>query len=66
MKNPTWDDSRPHTDEEIKVEIRRMTGEIEQMLESSRQSDERTQRNIEETGRTLQRIREKLNVARPL
>lgn len=63
MKNPTWDDSVPHSKAEIKAEIRRMASELEEMLDQARQSDERTQRNIAETARTLQRIRERLNVA---
>ncbi len=64
MKNPAWDDSRPHSKEEIKSEIRRMASELGEMLEQAQQSDERTQRNIESTARTLQRIRERLNVER--
>ncbi len=66
MKNPTWDDTRPHSDEEIKGEIRRMASEMEEMLEWSRQSSERTQRNIRSTAHTLERIREKFNVERSI
>ncbi len=65
MKNPTWDDSRPHTKQEIKAEIRRMASELKEMLEQSRQSNERTQRNIAETTRILEQVQERLNVARP-
>lgn len=63
MKNPVWDDTVPHSDEEIKAEIRRMASELEEMLERSRQSDARAQRNIQETNRILERLQENLNVA---
>ena len=65
MQNPTWDDSRPHTKAEIKAEIRRMASELEAMLERSRQSDERAQRNQQETARNLQWVREQLHVGKP-
>lgn len=66
MNNPTWDDSRPHTEEEIKGEVRRMAEELKAMLESARQSDERAQRNMEVTARNLKWIREQLNVGKPV
>jgi len=66
MKNPVWDDTVPHSKEEIKAEIRRMASELEEMLEWSRQSSERTQLNIQETDRILKRIQERFNVERSL
>ncbi len=38
MENPTWDDPRPHSDEEIKGEISRLLGEVEGMMERAPKS----------------------------
>ena len=62
MKNPTLDETRPQSKQEIKAEIRRMASELKEMLEQARQSDERAQRNIAETAQNLKWIREQLNV----
>ncbi len=64
MKNPTWDDSRPHSEEEVKVEIHRLLGEVEGMVERMNQSQARIERSRQATKRTLQRIEERFDVAR--
>ena len=64
MKNPAWDDSRPHSEEEVKVEIHRLLGEVEGMVERMNQSQARIERSRQATKRTLQRIEERFDVAR--
>ncbi len=65
MKNPTWDDTIPHSDEEIKEgnqPLVRRSGRHD----SARQSHERSDRSREETDRSIRRIQQNLNVAEPV
>ena len=58
MKNPTWDDSRPHSEEEVKTEIDRLTLEIRQMIEATRQNHEEAERRSANTRRIIRSIQE--------
>jgi len=61
MKNPVWDDTRPHSEEELKSEIDRLALDIQKMLEGIGQTQERTARSREATERNLRWIRENLH-----
>jgi len=61
MKNPVWDDTLPHSEEEVKREIDRLTLDIQKMLESIGQTQERTARSREATESNLRWIRENLH-----
>ena len=62
MKNPTWDDSRPHTEEEMKTEIDRLTDGFRQMLDETRRNHDEAERRSANTWRIIHSIQEQFHV----
>ncbi len=62
MKNPVWDDSRPHSEEEVKAEIDRLTLEMRQMVDETRRNHEEAERRSANTWRIIHSIQEQFHV----
>jgi len=62
MKNLIWDDTRPHTEEEIKAEIDRLAVEIQLMLDDTRRNHEEAERQSANTWRIIRSIQEQFHV----